>query len=181
MLSGSPEEKRSAAPEGGAGARRTLVLGVGNRLMSDDAVGLEALEAFRAAYELPPGVEVLDGGTGGLDLLGHLEGCAHVLVVDCVSTGAEPGALLRVEAHDVPRVFSRSLSPHQMGLPDLLAALELTGRLPERLVVLGVEPARVDLGLELTEPVARRLPALVEAMAAELAAWGVAIRKRPGR
>jgi len=120
-----------------------LIIGLGNRLMTDDAVGLEALPAFAARYAVPDGVDVIDGGTLGLDLLVHMEGYPRVLVVDCVTAGHAPGTLLRVEGEDVPRVFSQCLSPHQMGLKDLVAVLELQGRMPERLTVLGVEPESV--------------------------------------
>ncbi|MBE0618199.1 MAG: HyaD/HybD family hydrogenase maturation endopeptidase [Proteobacteria bacterium] len=139
--------------------------------MTDDAVGLEALRAFAERYAVPEGVDLLDGGTLGLDLLVHMEGYPRILVADCVTAGHAPGTLLRVEGEDVPRVFSQCLSPHQMGLKDLVAVMELQGRMPDRMIVLGVEPQSVELGLELSAPVDRTLPRLVEAMAGVLREW----------
>lgn len=159
-------------------AERTLILGLGNRLMADDALGLEAVGALEAHYELPEGVDTLDGGTGGLPLLGRLGDYGRVLVVDCVALGHAPGTVVRVEGTDVPRVFSGRLSPHQLGLVDVLGALELQGRVPERLTVLGVEPERVELGLDLSPSVRESLPRLVEAVENELVAWGVRLRPR---
>lgn len=146
--------------------------------MTDDAVGLEALRVFAERYEAPEGVDLLDGGTLGLDLLVHLEGYPRVLVADCVTAGHAPGTLLRVEKEDVPRVFSQCLSPHQMGLKDLVAVMELQGRMPEQMAVLGVEPESIELGLELSEPVRQALPRLVEAMADALRQWGIEPRSR---
>lgn len=141
--------------------------------MTDDGVGLAALSAFEAAYKLPDSVDTLDGGTLGLDLLVHLEAYSQVLIADCVMTGRAPGTVVRIERDDVPAAFADALSPHQVGLQDLMAVLELQGRLPDRLTVIGIEPESIELGLELTEPVRRSLPKVVKALADELAGWGV--------
>lgn len=146
--------------------------------MIDDGVGIEALRAFQETYELPEGVEVLEGGTLGLDLLVYMEGCREILIADCVTAGHPPGTLLRVEREDVAATFARCLSPHQMGLKDLISVLELQGRLPERLTVLGVEPADLEVGEHLSEPVRRAVPRLVAAMAEVLTEWGRAPRPR---
>jgi len=146
--------------------------------MTDDAAGLEALAAFSSAYEVPEGVDLVDGGTLGLDLLHIVEEYPRVLILDCVTTGRAPGTVVRVDGDDIPRVFAQCLSPHQMGIQDLAAALELLGRMPERFTVLGIEPERIDPGVELTEPVRNNLPRLVEAAAGVLEEWGVPVRRR---
>lgn len=158
-----------------------MIIGLGNRLMTDDGVGLEALRAFEEAYDLPDGVDLLDGGTLGLDLLVHLEGYPRVLMADCVTVGHPPGTVLRLEGDDIPRAFAQCLSPHQMGLTDLLAVLELQGRLPEALVVLGVEPESIEPGLELSAPVRAALPRLAREMADTLAGWGLVAEPRDPR
>lgn len=158
-----------------------MIIGLGNRLMTDDGVGLEALRAFEESYGLPQGVDLLDGGTLGLDLLVHIEGYPRVLIADCVTAGHPPGTVFRLEGNEVPRAFSQCLSPHQMGLKDLVAVLELQGRLPEALIVLGVEPQSIEMGLELTDPVREALPRLVAAMERVLREWQVvAGPKTPG-
>ncbi|RMG93318.1 MAG: hydrogenase maturation protease [Candidatus Dadabacteria bacterium] len=145
--------------------------------MTDDAAGVEALAAFSSAYRVPEGVDLVDGGTLGLDLLHIVEGYPRVLILDCVVTGREPGTVMRIEGEDIPRVLGQCLSPHQMGIQDLAAALELLGRMPERLVVLGIEPESVAPGVELSEPVRRSLPRLVDAAAEVLREWGVEVRR----
>lgn len=146
--------------------------------MTDDSAGLRALEALEQRYELPETVDVLDGGTLGLDLLPRVEGYGNVLIADCVTIGREPGTLVQVEGEDVPTVFARCLSPHQMGLQDLIAVLQLQGRMPERLTVIGVEPESLEVGLELSEPVRSSLPRMVEAMLSVASSWGLEIRSR---
>ncbi len=146
--------------------------------MTDDSVGLRALEVLEERYELPEEVDLLDGGTLGLDLLPRLEGYANILIADCVTTGREPGTLVRVEGDDVPTVFARCLSPHQMGLQDLIAVLQLQGRMPERLTVIGVEPESLEVGLELSGPVRSSLPRMVEAVVAVASEWGVELRRK---
>lgn len=157
---------------------RTLVLGLGNRVMTDDAAGLVALERFQKCYEVPGSVDFMDGGTLGLDLLVYMEGYGNILICDCVMRrGDAPGAVLRVEEEDVDAVFQHCLSPHQMGLKDLIAILHLQGNMPGRLTVVGVEGKSIELGLDLTPEVEAAVPTMAELMAEVLNSWGVETRK----
>lgn len=158
-----------------------MVIGLGNLVMSDDAVGLEAIRRLEASYALPQGVDVLDGGTLGLDLLVHLEGYGALLIADCVATGGAAGDVYRIGRDEVEAVFGRCLSPHQVGLQDLLALLELQGRLPSRVTVVGVEPASLAPGVGLSEVVQASLGEVVRALAGELRGWGHTMEgRRPG-
>jgi hydrogenase maturation protease len=149
-----------------------LVLGLGNRLMSDDAVGGLVIEALTARYRLPEGVKALDGGTLGLDLLPYLEQAGKLLIVDAVNLGVRPGTVFRLSGDEVPRAFAGKLSVHQMGLQDLLAVAELQGNLPDQVVLWGVQAGSVAPGLELTRPVAEGAERLLEGVVSELSAWG---------
>ena len=157
---------------------RILVMGLGNRVMTDDAAGLVALEQLRGGYELPETVDLLDGGTLGLDLLGYMEGYGRILIADCLASGRPAGKVVRVEGEEIETVFERCLSPHQMGLKDLIAVLRLQGRMPGEMTVIGVEGRDIDLGLELSEPVAAAMGKVVGEMVAVLGEWGVPVRRR---
>jgi hydrogenase maturation protease len=134
---------------------RVLVLGLGNPLLEDDGTGLVLLERVRAAGPWPPGVEFADGGTWGLSLLPLIEDADRLLVLDAVRTGAEPGTVQWARGDDVPRMYRRPVSPHQLDLGEVLAAAVLLGALPRHLAVVGVEPLRCD-GLHLgLSPVVR--------------------------
>lgn len=151
-----------------ASPRNVLVLGVGNILLSDEGVGVRVVEALQERHSLPDGVEVLDGGTCGMDLLDVIAGRDHLILVDAVNTGSPPGTLVRYADRDIPAVFRTKMSPHQLGLVDVLALLKLLDSEPKRVTVIGVEPASLGLGLELTPVVAARLDEAVEMVWTEL-------------
>jgi len=150
-----------------------LVLGLGNALMNDDAVGVRAIEALRERYTFPADVQLVDGGTLGLDLLPFLEGVERLLIIDAIDMGAMPGDLFRLAGEEVPRAFASKLSVHQMGVQDLLAVAELQGHVPGELVVHGMQPASIDMEMQLSPAVAAAMDPLLEGIVAELGIWGV--------
>ena len=102
---------------------RTLVLGLGNILLRDEGVGVRVVEALVERYVLPTEVEVVDGGTAGMDLLNTLAGCDHLLICDAVRISGQPGSVVKLADAQVPALFQTRCSPHQLGLSDLLAVL----------------------------------------------------------
>ncbi|MGD1993408.1 MAG: HyaD/HybD family hydrogenase maturation endopeptidase [Anaerolineae bacterium] len=152
---------------------KTLILGVGNLLVSDEGVGLRILERLAATYELPEEVQTLDGGTLGLDLLYYLEGVKNLLIFDAVEMGKQPGALIRLEGDEVPSFLSVKISPHQIGIPDMLFAAKLRDLYPQELVLWGVQPGVLEMGLKLSPPVAAQVEVVVEKAVEELTRWGV--------
>lgn len=145
----------------------TLVLGIGNLLMSDDGLGVHAVHHM-LARPLPAGVEVVDGGTCGLDLLQYFEGVERLIVLDAADLGRAPGEIVRLEGDAVPAFLALKVSPHEINLPELLFSARLSGIYPPQVVVLGMQPLSIATGVELTPPVAARLDALVDQAVAEL-------------
>ena len=152
--------------------KKTLVLGLGNILLSDDGVGVRVVERLLQEYIFPHEVQVMDGGTLGLDLLHYVEDVDRLLVVDALDVKAKPGTLARLADEEVPAFLAPKISPHQMGLVDLLAASRLSGHLPAELVLWGVQPESLEVGLELSPTVAAQVDSLVERVLAELSQWG---------
>jgi hydrogenase maturation protease len=148
---------------------RVLVLGIGNELLSDEGVGIHALRSFAARHALPEDVEVVDGGTTGMELLPQLEGVELLVVVDAVRAGQPPASIVRLDGDRVPAYFKTKLSPHQVGLSDLLAALAFKGTAPKRVVLIGVQPVSLSVGLELSPEVEARLDEVVGLIVSELA------------
>lgn len=160
----------------------TLILGVGNLLLSDEGVGIRVIERLQAEYELPEQVQVLDGGTLGLDLLYYLEGVENLLIIDAVEMESEPGTLLRMEGDEVPSFLSIKMSPHQIGIPDMLFAAKLRDLYPPNVVLWGVQPAELDVSMEMSPLMNARVDVLVGKALAELDAWGYAVQpKNPFR
>lgn len=149
-----------------------LVLGIGNAVMSDDGFGVRVIEELQRQFVFPSGVEIVDGGTLGLDLLPRFEGVEKLLVIDALEMAAAAGTVFRLAGEEVPRAFANKLSVHQMGVQDLLAVAELQGHLPAELVVWGVQSGSIEMSLELTPAVAAAVSTVVEAVAVELADWG---------
>ena len=151
---------------------RAVVLGIGNTILSDEAAGVRTVEALEQAYQIPDNVLVIDGGTSGMEMNEDLSNLDFLLVVDVVTTGAAPGTLVKIAGAEIPVFFRDKLSPHQIGLPDVLASLELLDAIPKEIVVLGVEPISLALGLDMTPTVAATIPELVDRAVTELRARG---------
>ncbi|GAB4359225.1 MAG: HyaD/HybD family hydrogenase maturation endopeptidase [Gammaproteobacteria bacterium] len=159
-----------------------LVLGIGNLLWADEGFGVRAVEALHRSYELPAGVIVMDGGTQGLYLLPYVQGARRLLVFDAVDYGLAPGSLLEVHDGEVPRFTgAKKMSLHQTGFQEVLSAAELTGALPRRMTLIGVQAERLDdWGGALSRAVAERLDEAVHLGARRLAGWGYPPRPRAG-
>ncbi|MFN2226981.1 MAG: HyaD/HybD family hydrogenase maturation endopeptidase [Anaerolineae bacterium] len=158
---------------------QVLILGAGNLLLSDDGAGVHVIRRLMEAVELPEQVQVLDGGTMGLDLLHYLEGIRYLLIIDAMETGGPPGTLRRLAGDEVPAYLSVKMSPHQIGLPDMLFAAKLRDLYPQEVVVWGVQPGSTEVGLELTPAVAAQVEPLVGHILEELARWGIEARRSP--
>ena len=151
---------------------RAVVLGIGNTILTDEAAGVRAVELLEQGYQIPEDVLVIDGGTSGMEMIEDLSDLDFLIVIDVVKTGAAPGTVVKIAGDEIPVFFRRTLSPHQSALPDVLASLELLDAMPKEIVVLGVEPISLELGMEMTPTIAEKVPTLVEMAVAELRARG---------
>lgn len=156
---------------------RIVILGVGNILLTDEGVGVRVVEALGERYRLPPEVELIDGGTCGMEFLEQLENLDALIVVDCVRCHQPPATPVLLTGEQVPVFFKTKLSPHQVGLCDVLASLELTGRAPRETVIVGMQPVSMELGMELSPEVAARLPELLAMTVAELRRCGATVEE----
>ncbi len=151
--------------------KKTLILGVGNYLMSDDGLSVHVLERIHAGNFIPDGIEVIDGGTCGLDLLQYLEGITNLIIIDAVKTrNGRPGSIVRLEGDQIPAYLSLKISPHDIGLPDLLATAKLRDLYPEHIIVFGIQPASLEMGVELSPEVAANVDPLIELIIKEVSA-----------
>ncbi len=157
-------------------AEHTLVLGLGNPLMGDDGLGLRALARLRQEWEVE-GADFVDGGTWGMNLLPLIEDAGRLLLLDAIDIGGAPGTLVELERDQIPRLFARKLSPHEVDLREVLALAEVRGTLPADTVALGVQPLDVELSTELTREVAAAVDALLERVVARLRAAGHTCRR----
>lgn len=151
---------------------KIVVLGVGNILLSDEGVGVHAVEALRSRYRLPETVEAVDGGTAGMELLSIVADADHLILLDAIHSDQPAGTLIRLDDDQVPAFFRTKVSPHQVGLADVLAASELSGCPPRRITLLGCVPASMALGMELTAAILPQMERMVGLVAEELGKLG---------
>ncbi|HEX7155758.1 MAG TPA: HyaD/HybD family hydrogenase maturation endopeptidase [Burkholderiaceae bacterium] len=152
---------------------RAVVLGVGNLLLGDEGAGPRTIEALARDGRVPLEVALIDGGTSAMELLDDLAGADLLLIVDAVAHGAPPGAVVVLEGEQVPEFFTLKLSPHQVGLSDVLATLRLLDQSPRETVIIGVQPQTLAMGLQLSPPVAAAVPQLVGQVIARLERAGL--------
>jgi hydrogenase maturation protease len=137
------------------------VLGVGNILMNDEGVGIQVIQ--RLEKEGIPGVDLMDGGTGGFHLLGFIQSYQHVIFIDAALDEYPPGTV-RVIHPKFAKDFPRQLSAHEIGLKDLIESCSLLGNVPEfHLVAISVGNFQ-DLGLFLAPEVEASIPVAIEAV-----------------
>ncbi len=152
---------------------RVVVLGLGNILLSDEGMGVHAVNQLNRDYDLPPDVEILDGGTSGMDCLDQIADLDFLLIADCMRSKQPIGTITRLDDGQIRAYFKTKISPHQVGLCDVLATLQLHGIAPTRTVLIGIEPGSFALSMEPTPELAACLPAMVAALVVELAAAGL--------
>ncbi len=154
----------------------TLVLGIGNSLLTDDGAGVHA--ALRLAEQLgeDPDVTVLDAGTLSFSLLHYVETATSLIALDAARSGLTPGGISVHEGDAFDRFVQRNgRSVHEVGLSDLLDMARLAERLPARRVLIGIEPAAMDWGLEPTPAVAAALPEAVALARDYIERWRPAV------
>jgi hydrogenase maturation protease len=155
---------------------KILVLGIGNLILQDEGLGIQAIQQLQAQFEIPPEIEILDGGTSGMELLTPISDAEQIIILDAVKTGKPAGTIIRLDNEEIPTFFRTKVSPHQIGLADVLAAATLTDSMPRNLVLFGVEPLEINLGMELSVPVAEQMPRLVQMIVDELNVMGVTLK-----
>jgi hydrogenase maturation protease len=153
-----------------------LILGIGNLLLRDESVGVHvvralAAQAARSPGTLPSGTHIVEGGTLGLELLPLIDDARAVLLVDAAYLGQSPGSISVLRGADLDLALGMHLSPHQIATSDLVAVARLNGALPEAVALVGIQPAAVEVGLELSRPVSEAI-AQATAMARQ-EAWNL--------
>lgn len=152
--------------------RKILILGVGNILYTDEGVGVRAVERLLETYDFSDNVTLMDGGNLGMRLMQPLMDCDFCIVLDAVLGGGEPGTVYRLVGEDLRKSLAFKDSMHQSDLVDTLIYCELVGKRPDT-VVIGMEPFDFKtMAVELSPAIAGRVPHMLEAALAELAAAG---------
>lgn len=153
-----------------------LVLGIGNILNTDEGIGVHAVRVLQEKYPQPEGFSIADGGTLGLNLLPMVDDSTHLLILDAVDAGREPGTVIELHGEAIPLFGGAKLSEHQLTFQEVLGLAMLRGTLPENLYLVGVQPADMTVGVGLSEIGQKALPQMVAAAELILQKWGLVTR-----
>ena len=157
---------------------RIVILGVGNLLLTDEGVGPTTIAYLEDRWRFPEHVELVDGATAGLELMNVFGEAAHLVVVDTVLGGAEPGAIYRFHPDQVPSGVRYRTSIHQITFLDAWTIARILGPAPE-VVIIGVEPEDMSTPhVGLTPTIEARLPDIEEIVLGELVRLGVVPERR---
>jgi hydrogenase maturation protease len=156
--------------------KRKVILGLGNLLEKDDGFGVRVVQMLEAelGQELRKAeIELVDGGTLGLNLLPLVETCSHLLVVDAVEAGKAPGTLVGLTKEQIPLFGGIKLSQHQVTFQEVLALAGLRGYLPDQVYLIGVQPQEISSSLELSPVVEEKMPRAITRVVEVLREWGI--------
>jgi hydrogenase maturation protease len=149
--------------------KQILILGVGNLLLSDEGVGVHVAQRMMA-MAMPPEVQVVEGGTDGFGLVNVITQAERMILVDAVRGGGQPGSIYRFEIEDCPPypdIFKASV--HQISILEVINLSSLIGSTP-RTTIIGIEPASVEMGMELSPAVQAKIPRVIQMIQQEVEA-----------
>jgi hydrogenase maturation protease len=145
-----------------------LILGIGNILLKDEGIGVRVVEKIKD-MPLPSDVEVMDGGTLGLDLLFYIEGRKKVIVIDTVKADRPPGTLYRFTDKDLEEKTGLLRTAHGVDFSDVIKAADrFSEKKPEEIIFIGVEPEDMSEGTELSPTIEEKIPRIIELVMKEI-------------
>ena len=157
---------------------QAVVFGAGNLLLSDEGLGVHLVKHMNRKYEESEDVEFYDGGTMGILATHKLEESGHVIIVDSLEAEGEPGELRIYSKEDILLdKIPAKMSPHQIGLQEVLTLSELRGKAPETITFYGVIPASLESDVELSDPVKARVEEIEELILKELSEMGITLKE----
>ncbi|MFN2158368.1 MAG: HyaD/HybD family hydrogenase maturation endopeptidase [Anaerolineales bacterium] len=150
---------------------RKIVLGIGNTLNTDEGLGICALDGLRARLGEQDQLEILDGGTLGLNLLPLVENASHLLILDAVNVGKPPGTVVELAKDDIPLFRGIKMSDHQISFQEVLGLAKVRDKFPQYLHLIGAQPANHSIGVGLSPTIEAVIPEIVERAITKLNQW----------
>jgi len=159
--------------------RSCAVLGIGNPLLGDEAIGIHVLERLRNNYRFSPEIALIDGGCGGLNLYFILEQYDKVIVVDAIAPNTNPPGSIHIINHaSLTGKMTNGCSAHSVGIQDSLMMLQTLGNQPRDLVIVGIVPAVIEYNFDLSPVMKQRLPLIELAVIKQLRLRNVEVLKQ---
>jgi hydrogenase maturation protease len=150
---------------------KITILGIGNTLFTDEGVGIHLLPILQEKFKNDLDIEIIEGLTDGMKLLGPVEDSENLIIIDAINAGKDPGTIISLQGDEIPAYFGVKMSIHQMGFQEVLLAAKLRERYPKRIAMFGVQPASLELGVQLTKTISEKLPGLAAAVINQVDDW----------
>lgn len=150
---------------------KITILGIGNTLYQDEGVGVHILPLLEERFKEDALVEIIEGSTDGMRLLGPVEDSSHLIVIDAINAGKEGGTIITLIGDEIPAYYGIKMSIHQLGFQEVLFAAKLRERYPKNIVMFGMQPTSLELGIELSSNNADRLSELADHIAVQVKQW----------
>lgn len=151
--------------------RRIVIIGIGNILLSDEGIGVHVINELKN-LQLPANVEIHDCGTGGLSILNVLDKADRAIIIDAVKGGGSPGSIYRFMLDEILTDDRRMkmTSLHDLDLVTALKIAKLTNTymLPREIIVIGIEPAHIEMGMKPSPRITRTIPKIVNLVLREI-------------
>ncbi|MBL4953848.1 HyaD/HybD family hydrogenase maturation endopeptidase [Neobacillus sp. OS1-32] len=151
--------------------KKITILGIGNTLFSDEGVGIHLLPLLEEKYKDDDLIDIIEGQTDGMKLLGPVEDAENLIIIDAINAGKEGGSIIRLEGEEIPAYFGIKMSIHQMGFQEVLFAAKLRERYPKQVVMLGMQPSSLELGVGLTKTNQEKLSELANSVIEQVERW----------
>ena len=147
------------------------ILGIGNTLYTDEGLGVHALAALQEKFSMDQQVELVDGSTDGMSLLGPVEDTDYLIVIDAINAGKDGGHIIELHGNDIPAYYGIKMSIHQLGFQEVLLASKLREKYPKNIVMIGMQPTSLELGIGLSETNEAQLPKLLKLVEQQVNKW----------
>ena len=147
------------------------ILGIGNTLFSDEGVAIHLLPILEKALRDYENIEIIEGSTDGMRLLGPVEDAENLIIIDAINAGEPGGTIIKLEGDKIPAYFGIKMSIHQLGFQEVLMAAKMRECYPKRIVMLGMQPTSLELGVELTEINREQLGNLASLVVGQINDW----------
>ncbi|MDF2904080.1 MAG: hydrogenase maturation protease [Bacillus sp. (in: firmicutes)] len=151
--------------------KKITILGIGNTLFSDEGVGIHVLPLLEEMFKDDSAIEIVEGSTDGMKLLGPVEDAEYLLIIDAINAGKQGGTIISIEGNEIPAYFGIKMSIHQSGFQEVLFAAKFRERYPKHIVMVGMQPSSLELGVELSDVNKEKLTDLAKVVEHQVRQW----------
>ena len=153
---------------------KNLIIGIGNTLMSDDGLGAYVIDLLSKQYSIPDHIMLVDGGTQGVELFNYFDQVENVIIIDAIlSKDKVPGSVVKIEKENIFNTLVQKMSVHEIRITDLLSSLELLGKTPENICMIGIVPEKLEFSYGLSNCVKENIDKVIPKIFEQLKEWKI--------